>query len=244
MTDTTYKKDVHPFWCEDPNILMNPKYIFEIFPTNDMAYDQKLNAITRLVLILSIVVFVYTKKIRIIYICIITVASIYIIRNYDRRTDEEIAEKFSIMLGENSPAGEVVGKQNMQLADVFDEPTPVNPFSNVSINMYGTEMDKKPAPPAYNRSVNEEIVENVKQMVRELNKDNTDISDPTKDRLFRNLGENLLFEQSLRSYYSMPNTTVGGDMKAFADYCYGDMISCKEGNNFACARNLVRHIGN
>jgi hypothetical protein len=247
MTDTAAdKKEVPLFWSEDPNVLLNPNYLFEVFPTSDMEYDQKLNAITRLVLLISIITFVYTRKPRIIYICLITVASIYVIRNYDRKNNDSQPnkEKFSVVLKENSPVAEVLGETNTEFNYVFDEPTTANPFSNVSVNMYGTELNKLPAPPAYNKSVNTEIVENVKEMVRQINKDNTDISDPKKDRLFRNLGENLLFEQSLRSYYSMPNTTIAGDQRAFAEYCYGNMISCKEGNNFACARNLVRHVGN
>ena len=48
------KKNI-PFWSEDPNVLLHQKYMFEFFPVESMTYEQKLNAITRTVLVLSVV---------------------------------------------------------------------------------------------------------------------------------------------------------------------------------------------
>ena len=56
------------------------------------------------------------------------------------------------------------------------------------------------------------------------------------------MGSNFEFEQSLRPFHSTPSTTIPNDQGAFAEFCYGSMISCKEGNEFACARNHARHI--
>jgi len=125
--------------------------------------------------------------------------------------------------------------KNRQLSpsDVFDNATSQNPFSNVLLPDIEYNVNKKPAPPA----VNNEILENAKKMVKELNPDQPDIA----DKLFKDLGEQLEFEQSMRNFYSNPNTTVCNDQAAFAEFCYGGMISCKEGNLFACARNLDRH---
>ena len=46
------KQNKIPFWSDDPNILLQQKYVFEFYPVNTMTYEQKLNSITRLVLIL------------------------------------------------------------------------------------------------------------------------------------------------------------------------------------------------
>jgi type III restriction enzyme len=57
-------------------------------------------------------------------------------------------------------------------------------------------------------------------------------------------GNYSLFDKKksvMRPFYSNPGTTIPNDQGAFADFCYGSMISCKEGNAFACARNLSRH---
>jgi hypothetical protein len=61
------------------------------------------------------------------------------------------------------------------------------------------------------------------------------------DKLFTDLGDKLVFEQSMQQFVSNPSTTIPNDQSAFAEFCYGNMISCKEGNEFACARNLERY---
>jgi hypothetical protein len=60
-------------------------------------------------------------------------------------------------------------------------------------------------------------------------------------KLFKSLEDNLAFEQSMRPFYSNPSTTIPNDQNAFAEFCYGSMVSCKEGNQLACTRNLPRH---
>ena len=45
------------FWSNDPTILFNKEYIFELWPNASMCYEQKLNAISRLIIILTILTF-------------------------------------------------------------------------------------------------------------------------------------------------------------------------------------------
>lgn len=119
----------------------------------------------------------------------------------------------------------------------FDNTTSSNPFCNVLLPDYEYNPDKKPAPPSYTSDINNSILTQAKNTVKELNPDQPDIA----DKLFKDLGEQLEFEQSMRNFYSTPSTTIPNDQAAFAEFCYGGMISCKEGNLFACARNLSRH---
>ena len=122
-------------------------------------------------------------------------------------------------------------------AKVFQEPESTNPFGNVLIPDYEYNPNKKPAPPSFNANINEDILNKTKQMVIEANPGQPDIA----DKLFHDLGEQLVFEQSMRPFYSNPSTTIPNDQTSFAEFCYGSMVSCKEGNKFACARNLGRH---
>jgi hypothetical protein len=50
-------------------------------------------------------------------------------------------------------------------------------------------------------------------------------------KLYQDLGENLTFQQSMRNFYTNPNTTIPNDQKSFADFCYGNMSSHKELHN-------------
>ena len=45
----------------------------------------------------------------------------------------------------------------------------------------------------------------------------------------------------MRNFYTMPNSRIPNDQKGFAEFCYGTMVSCKEGNEFACEKNMYRN---
>jgi hypothetical protein len=123
--------------------------------------------------------------------------------------------------------------------NIFDMPSPENPFSNVLLTDIHGRPDKKPAGPAYNATINQRILDSAKEAVINANPDQPDIT----DKLFKDLGEQMTFEQSMRQFYSNPSTLTPDDQQAFAEFCYGSMISCAEGNKFACARNAaaMRH---
>ena len=48
--------------------------------------------------------------------------------------------------------------------------------------------------------------------------------------------DQYVFEQSLRPFHSTASTTIPNDQQSFSEFCYGGMVSCKEGNAFACAK--------
>ena len=62
-TDDEPKIDSIPFWSSDPNILLKQPYLLEFFPVENMTYNQKLNAISRSVIILGLVGFFLTTNI-------------------------------------------------------------------------------------------------------------------------------------------------------------------------------------
>jgi hypothetical protein len=143
---------------------------------------------------------------------------------------------------DSSPALLTLSSNNVDISkfnirDTFDSTDSSNPFSNVLNSDFDLNPHKKPAPPAYNSIVNDNILSQAKQLVVDANPDQPDIA----DKLFKDLGDQYMFEQSLRPFNSNPSTTIPNDQQAFSEFCYGSMISCKENNMFACARNLARH---
>jgi len=230
-----------PFWFDNPNILLDKNYILEFFPIETMSYNQKLNAITRIIIVLTIIGFVISKSIRILVISAITIFAIFLFHYYhEKEKQKNETKKPNLDKIENfdNPAMAYLKESGNSIpTDVFDVPNSSNPFSNVLITDYDYNPNKKPAPPAFNANVNNDILKQAKQLVSEANPDQPDIA----DKLFKDLGEQFVFEQSLRPFNSNPNTTIPNDQAAFAEFCYGSMISCKEGNKFACARNLSRY---
>ena len=207
-----------------------------------MSYNQKLNAITRTVILLSLFTFFTSGNIRVIVVSVITLFAIFILHYYHLKEtnnkNKSTLLKDTVKEGFANPVMDYLESENIKVPDdVFDEPTPENPFSNVMMTDYDYNPDKKPAPPAFNKNVNEQILEDAKQLVIQSNPGQPDIA----DKLFKDLGEQYVFEQSLRPFHSNPSTTIPNDQEAFAEFCYGSMVSCKEGNPVACARNLTRH---
>lgn len=221
-----------PFWAENPNILLYPQYLFEFFPTSGMTYSQKLNAISRTVILLTLFTFFMKRSWVILVVGAMTLFAIYILYFYKKQETNKNVSK-TIKEGFETPALE----KFINDPDTFDKPTPENPFSNVRNTDFDYNPQKKPAPPAFTANMNEEILENAKQMVKNMHPDQPDIG----ERLFTDLGDQFVFEQSMRPFYSMPSTTIPNDQTGFAEFCYGNMVSCKEGNRFACNRNLDRH---
>jgi hypothetical protein len=226
------KSDEIPFWSKNPNILLQN---VELFPVEAMTFEQKLNAITRGIILLSIVAMIFSRDIRFVIVLMFTVLAIYLYyeREMERtkkgRTEEHFENPADLVLKMASP--------ELSKDDVFEDPDSSNPFGNALVTDYEYNPNKKPAPPAFNEGVNEKIMKQAKTLVQELNPDQPNIA----DKLFKDLGEQYVFEQSLRQFTSNPSTTLVNDQTGFADFCYGSMTSCKEGNLFSCARNLPRH---
>ena len=222
-------QDTISFWVENPNILFNPHYIYELFPTENMSYEQKLNSISRLVIVITIIGFCLSQNIRLLIVAAITLLAIYLLYYYHHMKVSKHRESFR-----EKQVSDISTQINTA---IFDPPTSDNPLSNVLLSDYLENPQKKPAPPASNENVSEDILLNAKEMVKRSNPGQPDIA----DKLFGDLGEDYQFERSMHSFYSMPSTTIPNDQGAFAEFCYGSMISCKEGNEFACARNLPRY---
>ena len=62
-----------PFWANDPNILFQQPYILEFFPVESMTYEQKLNAVTRTVIVLTVISFLYTHSTRLLAVSAVTI---------------------------------------------------------------------------------------------------------------------------------------------------------------------------
>jgi len=216
-----------PFWLNDPKILLNKQQLYEIWPIQEMSTEEKLNAITRLIIILTILGYFISKTLKIVVTGLITIGIlIFLFKIQDKRRMKKNLDKKE---GFTNPEVYKALKKN------FTEPKPNNPTMNVLLPEIQYDPDRKPAAPAYNKAVEKEINDSTKKLVEEK------FCDPNIDeRLFKDLGDNFTFDQSMRNWYSTPNTQIPNDQQSFAEFCYGDMISCKEGNELACTRNNPR----
>ena len=227
------------FWGTDPNVLLDPASIMEFFPISTMTYNQKLNAISRLVIIMTLVLYFVLTSVRIFLIGIITLGAIWIL-HYTQQQQLQKKVRFAVTEGFNTDVAKDYLKDKWLPDDVYADMTRENPFQNVLMTDYDVAGMKKPAQAAFSRVVQDNVMEQAKSMIDSINPEQPKIS----EKLFRSLEDNLAFEQSMRPFYSTAATTIPNDQGSFADFCYGSMVSCKDGNPFACARQLASRYTN
>ena len=222
------------FWSNEPTVLFNKNYIFEVWPTTNMCYEQKLNAITRLIIIITILGYILTMSKRILIVGMLTLAVIFVLFKMRKQkvTKEMLNEAFTVQGNEVSglydkKSNSIVNPVTLEsiLRTDFKEGNKKNPFSNVLLTQIMDDPDRKPAPPSFNVDVDEDITKNVKRSVQMMN---PGIKNSNK-QLFGDLWERFELDQCDRVFYSTANTRVEpGDQSAYARFLYGTMPSGKE----------------
>lgn len=237
-----------PFWANDPTVLFNKDYILQMWPLQTMTFDEKLNAISRFIIVFSILGFIITKSIRFLVIGIVTLAIIYFV--YKMRKQKIVKE----LLNKDDKEGfkniekngfsqptevKITNPETLEayLKSDFEPTSKKNPLGNVLLTDIMDNPQRKAAPPSFNTEVYEDINKSTKKMIQSLNPDIKN----TNKQLFGDLGEKFEFDQSMWQYYSTPNTKIPNDQGAFADFLYGDMPSCRGGDDIACVKDNFRY---
>ena len=193
------------FWLNTPSVLFKKSAITELWPSNDFSLERKLNSITRFIILITLVSYFLFKRVSIIFLGLIFILIIIMYYlNFDKISTK--IENFSLI------------PKNM-----VEKPTPSNPFMNPLTSDFGTDNKTKKALDA--ELYGEDLNNNVKNLILELNKDNQD-----KTKLFDNLEKNEVFDNSMRQFHINPSTTFPNDQKDFLDFCYGSMPTNKNIN--------------
>ena len=223
------------FWINQPSVLLDKDDISDLWPMPLMSVEQKLNAITRLVLLLTILGFLVTSNINIIFTGLITLAIFVILY----KTQYNLNSDSSSSAGANAPKKE--GFVNSQMYNMLKPhlttPTIQNPMMNVLLPEISYNPTRDEAAPAYNPEVEKDINKSTEgYVVLDFEPRNMTEAEKLQKKLFADLGDKYEFDDSMRTFYTNPNTTIPNDQKGFAEFCFGDMISCKQGNEMACQR--------
>lgn len=212
------------FWFNNPKILFDKNHIHELWPNKDLDYAAKLNAVTRLVLILAMFGLVTGNYMKILIATAITLVIIVIMHNSKKNESikKQLKEKIIKEGFTNQPPPSLVRK-------TATEPTKNNPLMNVLLPDIKYNPKREAAQASFNPQVEKKINESAGNVG----------PDP---KLFTDLGDAISFEQSMQRFYTTANSRVANDQKAFAEFCYGNMPSCKSGDNVACLKENPRWI--
>ena len=201
------------FWVYNPLILISSKHAKEIFPLNEMTENQKLNALTRMIIMLSILNYIVTKSV---YAVISGIISIILIVAYHKKIEGFENNDTSNIIGE-SP---YINNSEVQCFPTVS--TKDNPMMNVMLTDLNENPTKCSAEASYNKDVEEKINNNVKDNAK---------SNVQDERLFISMDDEMQLDYSMRNFYTTPNTEIPNAQTKFAEWCYGDMPSRKDGTN-------------
>jgi hypothetical protein len=208
------------FWSVDPNVLLKTG---DFFPTPNMSLVQQLNAVSRVVIVMSLLLFsIYQKAL---YLCIgaITLGGIWIVYQY-YICPMQIKEAFASYKSKLNKHMEEDHDVRTYDPTLFQKSTPENPFGNVLLTDITDNPNRLPAPPAYIPEVRDEIMNNVKLMIAKMHPENPGIV----QKMFGDMNEQFALEQSCRQWVTNPVTTVAGDIRGVMNYIYGNTAACKD----------------
>ena len=179
------------FWVNNPAILLQKQYLLELWPTPTMTSDQKQNAIARLVIIASVLGYLFTRNVKIIIAGILTLVGLLIVHSSnkpkltntlltegfhgDSQTMDNIGDSLEtdvinpvLFSGDDVDSDKIVNPVTLEsvLKSEYYPPTKKNPFSNVLLTEIGDKPERKSAQPSFNFNVEENITENVKKSVQ------------------------------------------------------------------------------
>lgn len=219
-----------PFWSNEPTILFNKEQILQLWPTQQMTFEAKLNAISRIVIIMTILGFLFTRNINLLIIGMLTLAIIFTL--YRLRKQKIVSsllkkEGFSVNPSlVSSPAPITTNPVTLEkvLRSNFHPTTKKNPMGNVLLTDIMDTPDRLAAAPSFNPDVYEDIDKAVKKQSQMLNPGIIN----TNKQLYGDLKANYDLDNSMMRFYSTANTRVANDQGAFSQYLYGAMYSGKE----------------
>lgn len=207
------------FWGSDYHVLFQKQNVFEIIPIPQMPYTEKLNALSRLIILLSLIGFLLSFSFRYLIAGIISLACIYVFQKVNK-------EGFSLM-----PQADTI----MEMTKNYYPTKENNPLGNVLLTDYIDNPQRKSASPSFNPEVVDVINSKSKEITKDLN-----VGLNIKP-LYSGLGNNIEFEDLMQQFYTTPATTIPNDQGAFSNFLYGNMPSCKEGDVVQCVKDNYRY---
>jgi hypothetical protein len=187
------------FWVNEPTILFNKKYIDQIWPYSYLSYEEKLNAVTRFVILITILGYVLMNRFIIVVLGMIVIGLVVLL--YKKKE------------GMLFPYYAVNDQQKIESN---------NPFGNVLMSDYKYNPNKEAVNGEYNPDTEQSVNKAIKDFIVQENNDNNEITN-----LFNNVGDQFTFEQNNRPFYTNPSTTIPNKQDDFLNFCFGTLPSEK-----------------
>ena len=237
-------------WVNNPTVLLDKNTLFEIWPTQQMCYERKINAMSRLIIILTILGFILTRSMKIVVVGFITLIVIYLFYyqnwyKYNKNSkeafgsgsDSDSSSGYNPMVSVNTPETEFDPKNtslsvNSPSSNPQDE-TPLKEFikdnyqrsttTNPFSNVLLTDIMDNPDRPSAPPGFHPSVSTDITYNVKKMVQTLNPGIKCSDKQLFNNLYDNFELDQSNRAFNATANTRVTNDQGAFAEYLYNNL---------------------
>lgn len=223
------EKTKNKFWSDDISLLFSKDHYLEFWPTVDMTYNDKLNALSRFFLYSFIVAFFLkgnTVNIALMGLALLILFGLSKRNVHDESPSAKIMDPHNKTLkNESKTLGErmVAKMENLKLGftdtDTCKGPTDNNPFMNVLPTDYKDD-NGKPQTNFIPSCSYDEV--------------NDDVNNAFEKGLFKDVNDVYNKENSQRQFYTVANNNVPNAQNEFASWLYAKDEVCKAGDLNQC----------
>lgn len=244
-----------PLWIHDFNILLKRERLMEFFPVKDQTNEERVNAIVRLSLYVSIALAAYYSNAKYFAIFAFFLGFTFVVYRHhpelkpknekapsiQEKVQKEVEEqaekeKFNPKLNNFTPSLGLRSKEQLENEKRPDDtdgkctkPTIDNPFMNVTMKDY-MNFDENgfivDRPPACDPNDPE-----IKKMMDETFSNN----------LYRDVSDVFGKQSSQRNYFTMPWTTIPNKQDELARWLYLAPKTCKEDQDYCLRYEDIRY---
>ena len=231
-------------WIKAPFLLIQKQYITQIWPKNNYSLEEQINALVRLLILITAALAIFTRKSNYLLVGLGSVLLVTLYGYYSINKKENFKKRSQSSKSKNENKNENMRdinkiKEKKLLPDssnkIFSKPSNSNPMMNVMLPELNGNPNKLPAAPSFNNKIVNQINTKVKE--------NSIHSVGNNKKLFEGLDAEMNFDHSMRNFYSTSSTTNPNDQKDFANFCYGNMVSGKTGNSDGLMSSIPGRIG-
>ena len=247
------------FWLNNIQELINKDNITKLVPSKNDSFVEQLNTLSRAIIAITLFAFLLTRSFRYLLTGLLCLLAIVIVfKSKGKETKEGFLPGMGGMPGmpgmpgspgampgmTAGPGGMPSNEEPSALVELEKEvkereemfkkrekennkrtmPNKKNPLMNVLLPQIQDDPDRLPAAKSYEPKIEKKI--------------NKAAADP---KLFGDLGDNISFVQSMRNFYTTASSTVPNSQRDFANFCYGNMASCKDNDYLQCYKNNERY---
>ena len=249
-------------WYESPEILYEKDKLIQFFPMDFMTYNEKINALVRMAIYVSIILTLIKKDYRYLYIILIALGVTYYFHNtvlseregleHNTENNEDEKEDYTNFIDNIMKDNEYGDPKAKPLAPYKEDNENNEDKKELSISEAFDNLGSAPLPSGEGKGPcnipspsNDNPFMNINLITSNRTQNSAplsynkpglqaEIDEKFNHDLFRDVSSVYGKRNSQRQFYTVPSTTIPNNQTSFAKWLYNTDATCKE-NTIKCA---------